>query len=434
MAYYTRNRYSVRRRRRGYWRRSRHSRRRRYPFRRKPHRGLFRRRKKTEPVRQTVPRRRKAIIVRGWEPLGNVCTSDTAKNRATPYCSLEPNKSDCANSAQWHGTYGYHYHTLENLIKRAYYRWNRWSSNWETYDYIKFCGGYAYLPPNEDLNWMFNAQPYWLSTHFVDQQKNGPSNEETWAHPGYLLHAKGTTLVWSRRLRHHTKLQKVKIPVPETWEGWIPIKNAPEYVLWFWVWSWWDPQRAFFNPCFEDTSSSCAAEPWWAKDQSWVNRDKYQAANQASLKNWGPYLPSKQCSGNPASLWFLYELKFKVGGQSIWSEVPRDPAVQGYIPSAPSLNGPSGQIQPYSGDPHRGDRPWSTYDILPPDLEEGILSDEALARITRGDEGGPPPLKRRRVGPHQRRRRGRSAEHKLRNIRLLVRRILSFHAEDADQN
>lgn len=334
----------------------------------------------------------------------------------------------------WHGTYGYHYHTLYNLVLRAEQRWCRFSSNWESYDYIKFLGGYALLPQNQDLSWMFNAQTYWLSTHFVDDKK-GKSNEETWVHPGYLLHAPGTHLVFSRRLHHNRRFLKVKIKVPSTWEGFIPLKEAMRYVFWFWAWTWWDPERAFFEPC-QDTDQ-CAAEPWWKNDQSWVDRSKYQALS-SNLKNWGPFLPSKQCSGNSASFWFLYKLKFKVGGESIWAPVPRDPVEQGYIPSAPGISAieqDGGKIQPYTGDPHRGERPWSTYDILPTDLYEGILTDEALERITGGYTPGPPPPKRQRLGEERERRRKqrhrRPSKHQLRVLRRVLLRFMGGHSSDA---
>lgn len=437
-SYYPRRR---RWRRRPYWRRGRRQHFRQHHYRRR----RWHRRRTSQTVRQTIPHRRKYMGVRGWEPLGNICTSDTAKSRATPYCGIEsttiPPAPDCQGSSQWHGTYGFHYFTLEGLIKRAEQRWCRFSSNWESYDYIKFTGGTFYLPPNQDLNWMFNAQQYWLSQHFVDTDKQGKSNEETWVHPGYLLHAPGTKIVWSRRLRHNTKLIKVKVKPATTWEGWIPIKSALNYVIVFWVWTWWDPERAFFDPCQE--GSTCVAEPWWGKapgDASWVDRSKYQSpptTHSAESKSWGPFLPTKQCSGNEASAWFLYKLKFQLGGESIWSAVPRDPLVQGFIPSAPSLNGRATRdLQPGSGDPHIGHRPWSTDDVLPRELQDGLIIDEAMERLIRRAESPTGRERERGVVGHTKQRRRRPLKHLSRDRRLL-RRLLELyqsHTPDAGQN
>lgn len=245
-----------------------------------------------------------------------------------------------------------------------------------------------------------------------------------------MLHAPHTHMILSRRLTHRTKFYRIKIPVPTTWESYSPIKGANTWVIWFWFWTWWDPQRCFFNPCTEpDGTGSCEAEPWWAKETDpgdWVNRQKYQASATASSKNWGPFLPSRQCSGNSTSFWFLYKLKFKIGGESIWTPVPRDPLVEGYIPSAPSLDGRTqeGQIQPGTRTPGHIGRPWTTHDILPFDLDEGILTDEALERITRGDEDreedGQPKLKRRKLGR-------RPPRHLSRHMQRLLFRVLRRH-------
>lgn len=438
MAYYSRGGVYGRRHRRGYRRGYGRGRRSRRHWRPIYPRGRRRHRFRLQTVRQTRPRRRKTIIIQGWEPLGNICSNDTPKSRATPYCSLEKGASDCKNSSQWHGTYGYHWHTLYNLILRSRARWCRFSSDWESYDYIQFGGGTIWLPQTQDHTYMFNAQPYWLSQHFVDSAKNQKSNEETWVHPGYLIHAPGTRTVRSRRLAHYPRMKKYRIKVPTSWEGWIPIKDAINYVMYFWAWTWCDLERAFFDPCTDP--SVCMTEPWWglAPDQmNWVDREKYDTPGGQNKKNWGPFLPEKNCSGQETSLWFLYRLKIRVAGESIWAPVPRDPVEQGYIPSAPS-RGSSNQIQPYTGDPRRGTRPWATHDLLPTDVDsDGIITDEALGRITARDEGEgyKPPIKRRRMGRHQRRQRfQRPSKHKLRKLQRILRGYMVGCAQDADQN
>lgn len=379
-------------------------------------------------------------MVKGWEPVGNVCTKDTAKNRASPYCSLEKNNADCKTTGQWHGTWGYHWHTLYNLILRAEARWNRFSSNWESYDYVKFCGGTIWIPQYQDLNFMFNADTYWLSSHFANKNDN-LTKEETWIHPGYMLHAPGTHLILSRRLTHHRGFYKIKIKVPTTWESYIPVKDAMDWVLWFWTWTWWDPERCFFEPCTDEPDSSCTAEPWWSQNnqlQSWVDRSQYQADNQASGKNWGPFLPKKQCSGNSSSFWFLYKLYFKFGGESVWAPVPRDPIVQGYIPGAPG-NGRTSREAPgiFQLGPRAltgGLRPWTPHDILPGDLEDGmLLSDEALERITGRDEEGRHESQGEGPGRRQRQRHvgQRPPRHLPHRVRRLLLRLLRHRGDPA---
>lgn len=314
---------------------------------------------------------------------------------------------------------------MQTLLQRAEARWCRFSDTWDGYDYMKFLGGTVWIPQYQDLNFMFNTDTYWLGAQFNPTSDN-KAKEESWIHPGYMLHAPNTHLILSRRLAHHTRWYKLKIKVPTTWESYAPIKGAMTWVLWFWFWTWWDPERAFFDPCKDQPTGSCEAEPWWGQGndlQSWVNRAQYQQGSTGNSKNWGPFLPSRQCSGNSTSFWFIYKLKFKLGGESLWTPVPRDPQIQGYIPTAPGLNGRAqGEIQPYTGATDRVPRPRTPHDIFPFDLEDGfLLSDEALERITGGDPEGrdPPPIKRQRLD-----RRQRPPRHISRRARRIILQLL----------
>lgn len=328
--------------------------------------------------------------------MGNVCTSDTATNRASPYCSIETG-GDCKPNGMWHGTWGFHFHTMQNLIQRANVRWCRFSQGIDGYDFLKFVGGYIYIPQNQDLNFMFNADPFWMGS-ILNKNDSEKDKEETWIHPGYMMHAPGTHWILSRRLLHRRGLYKIKIKPPSHWESYTSIKGAFDWILWLWYWTWWDPERAFFNPCGDNQSTECAAEPWWAMNndkQNWVDRSQYQ---KTQPKNWGPFLPQVQCSGNSSSFWFYYKLKIKLGGESLWTPVPRNPITQGFIPSAPGFNGDGGQVQPHTITAHRQPRPWTHHDLLPFDLDsDGIVTDEALERITRGTPEDGPPVKRRKL-------------------------------------
>lgn len=346
--------------------------------------------------------------MRGWEPCGNVCTQVTARQRASPYCDIETSP-DCQTAAQWQGSWGFHFHTLQNLLLRAKVRWCRFSGDWESHDYMKFCGGTVYIPQNQDLSFMFNVDTYWLGSHFSkdnESQKPAKTAEETWVHPGYLLHAPHTHLIMSRRQSHHTKFYKIKIQVPASWESYTPIQGSIDWILWFWYWTWWDSERAFFNPCTDEQGSSCTANPWWGKSADWVDRNKYTSTCKATDACWGPFLPSRQCTGNSSSFWFFYKLRFKVGGESIWAPVPRIPSEQGYIPTAPSKGKSTSTVQPMPGNIGRYPRPWTPADIFPGEIGDGFfINDEAMERIIGGDtDGGEPPIKRRRVDKHRRRR------------------------------
>nr|UYM26543.1 ORF1 [Torque teno felis virus] len=346
-------------------------------------------------VTEQHSRRVKTIVVRGWEPMGNVCPTDYAKTKATPYQSYD---SDQGNG-QWHGTWGHHWFTFQSLVDRAEARLNSFSGNWESYDYLRFLGGTMYIMQPREMCFMFGNDPY-LMTADLDKTQAGKNRaEETWITPGYLIHRPGTHLILSAQKVQRRSMYKIRVPVPTSWRGWFPIPECFSYVLCHWYWTWWDPDACFFDPCA--TGSSCEAEPWWAAvnmKQNWVDRSQLESPGviTTGLKSWAPFLPTRPCVNyytHSASFWFKYKLKFQVTGENIWAPVPRDYSQQGTVPTAPARQ----SVEPKARTPHQeGHRPPTTADISPGDLDKtGILQEEAYERITRDN---PSPKRPKPVG------------------------------------
>ncbi|BBE36952.1 hypothetical protein [Paguma larvata torque teno virus] len=377
-----------RQRRRRYWRPRRYKRGYgRRSWRKFRGRRRFYRRRRGIWVGKSYPRRSKIITVRGWEPLGNICVSDTAQGEAKPYDSLD---SDKPGNAVWHGTWGHHWFTIKNLIKRAYAGWNRWSSDWTTYDYIKFCGGNMWPMQNRNIDYLFGADPFALTTDTFTGTNSSveKKTEEAWIHPGVLFTNSGNHWIRNSGDCCRRRFYRIRVKPPSAWNTYYRFDQAQNFICSHWWWTWFDPNQCFWDPSKE--GSPCTQLPWWHNSRDWQNRKDYNTNNK-----WGPFLPSTPYEsrfklGTEGSLWFQYKLYFKVSGDSIFSTMPRDPVEQGYIPD-PGSKGK--RIQPRSKYPHAKRRMQSTDDILPGDLDsDGILTDEALARITAA------PIKRRKVG------------------------------------
>lgn len=359
--YPTRRRYG---RRRG-WRR------------RRWRRGHFRRKVRNFVVREHVPSRRRTVWVSGWEPLGQVCDTTTAIQEATPYNFLEG-----ASGGHFYGSWGKHYFTIGNLLLRALARWNYWSDDWSSFDYVSFKGATIYITPPQDQAWMITFDPYF-------QYKKSPlgsnkDKEDLWVHPGILLHTPHTHLIFPAGYFKRQKLYKVRVKPPPGWKGFVRFPEAFDYILLNWVWTWWNPFKCFMDAA--DSTATCVANPWWAKlskPDEWVNRSKYNTPGSAGNKTWGPFLPSKLgTSGIPFSAWFQYRIKFQLAGDSIWRPLPRNFINDGMVPDPP---GPNGAETDEARKKRK--RPLSEADIWPEDLDScGILKRRAYKRITGPDK------------------------------------------------
>nr|WCS65497.1 ORF1 [Torque teno Leptonychotes weddellii virus 1] len=442
--------------RRRRWRKPRRSRyrsyRRRHYFWRRRHGGRYRRwrrrsyRPRTATVRYYPSRRRKRISVRGWEPLGNVCASDIASSEATPYddldqYDLDPTTANCQNQAKgiWHGTWGHHYFTLRNLLIRAKYYFNYWSSDWEGYDYVSFKGGWIWIPRMPYFSWMFYADPMIQSNPKNEMPEAKYKFEKSWFHPGIFLNRPGARLMLSSLQQPNKSFfRKIRVRPPSAWEGNYRIDVAMDYLLFHWAWTVTNVTASFFDfycqrkrvstandTCPQTPWFICESDAWAAKNKyspdevrkiqkvyenvlkqkedprsMWVYRKGYTKSDcvntsnadgkiPANFHNWGPFLPQnvvlEHTTGN--SIYFRYKLFFEVSGDSIYRRRPSQPCADGVIPPAPGADSACPEVPTYPYFKERKKiRPLSYYDILPGDLDpDGILTERAYERITRSD-------------------------------------------------
>nr|QYD02104.1 ORF1 [Torque teno felis virus] len=341
--------------------------------------NYFRRRRRVRPhlVTEWLPGRHRNLWVRGWEPLANLCHGGTyAKTRAEPYKSVEPQGG---GQGQWTGTWGAHYFTLQNLLFRAKAYWNQFSEDWSSFDYIKFAGGTIYIPQTAPTTWMINTDEY-LQVKLIDYD---PTNkEDQWVHPGILLNNPKTHIIFPPSVYRKRKFYRIKIKPPPGWKGFQRLPTASTYICFHWAWTWCNLNQAFFDPNYTQDTSKCEQQPWWAANNflsKWVNRQKYSNCSSQTIdKSGGPFLPCKY-SQQECSLFFLYKLKFKAVGNSLWRQVPRNLSNGDLVPAAP---GPT-DVGASTSRKTKRSRPIDLYDIWPGDLDShGLIKRRAFERIT----------------------------------------------------
>nr|WCS65697.1 ORF1 [Torque teno Leptonychotes weddellii virus 1] len=438
-------------RKRRRWRKPRRSRwrgRRRYLYRRgrrywRRHYGRRRHfRSRTATVRYYPSRRRKRISVRGWEPLGNLCIADIAASEATPYLDLDvissdPRDQSCKNTKGiWHGTWGHHFFTMENLIIRSKYYFNYWSSDWEGYDFMQFLGAHIWLPRMPFVDWIFGADTSIQSNPTEDAPEGKYKNEKSWFHPGILLNRPGSKLMLSTaKAQKKPFYRHLYVKPPSNWEGVHRMDQGIRYLLFHWYWTVCNLTSPFFDFWCERTRKgdpdTCTQTPWficegaeWEKAKIyisqnheykkandtynriltrkedprsiWVNRQTYTKSDcsaapsangvPANFHNWGPFLPQNVITDRTyqSSFYFRYKIYFKVSGDTIYRRLPSTPCKDAVIPGAPGFDDKNcGEVQTRSI-LKRKKRPLTTYDILPGDLDsDGILTERAYQRIIR---------------------------------------------------
>lgn len=351
---------------------------------------------------QHLPRRHKYLTVRGWEPLGNVCKSDGPPAEATPYFSVEPQAGQ--STAVWHGSWGHHYFTFNNLLQRSLARWNLFSSDWESYDYIQFVGGTISIPQTSHITWMINFDEY-LQTKLV--RYNEKSKEDHWGHPGIMFNLPRTHVIYPPYNYHRRKYYKVRVKPPPGWQGFQRFPEAMGYICCHWIWTWCDLENGFYDTqCIDQPQDRCQQAPWWATNRyvagKWVDRTKYKqfnGCNTTEPEYWGPFLPATiPAKQYQCSLFFKYKLKFKLTGDALWRAVPRQFQSEGMVPEPEGPTSPAKRkLKTQKVSKKAAKRPRSEADIWPGDLDsDGILRSPAYARIT-ADRGGheQPPLAER---------------------------------------
>nr|ASA48565.1 ORF1 [Torque teno Leptonychotes weddellii virus 1] len=408
-------------------------------------RGLYPR-QRTATVRYYPSRRRKRISVRGWEPLGNVCPSDSARTEATPYLDLDKDSVDIfsensgsgSNGASWHGQWGHHFFTFYSLLIRAKYYFNYWSSDWEGYDYLQFLGGYLWLPRMPSFSWMFYLDSS-IQSNPKDQSipENKYKYDKSWVHPGILLNRPGSRILLSTlQSRGRSLFRKMKVRPPAGWEGTYRMDAAQDYLLFHWSWTTVNLTSSFYDFYCQrkrdpsKTTSQCIANPWfmgeketfeavqnrsqdneakkyskqlqenlnkWKVDSraAWVNRALYIKSDCSSatgqddklpgnFHNWGPFLPQNVLFDLSFgnSVYFRYKLYFKVSGDSLYRRLPSVRCKDNVIPPCPGFTDNNWPEIPNRSILRKRKLP-TIYDILPGDLDEtGNLTERAYERIT----------------------------------------------------
>nr|QYD02422.1 ORF1 [Torque teno felis virus] len=359
-------------------------------------------------VKEYVPRRHRYLYIRGWEPLGNLCSSDYASSEATPYTSVEPQGS----GAVWHGTWGRHYFTLANLQLRANAFWNRWSEDWSGFDFVQFMGGTIKIPQTAPVPWMINFDEY-LQVKLKDY--NPPQSEDLWVHPGILLNDPKTHIIFPPATYKKRKFYSIRVNAPPGWKGFARLPDGESFVRPFiGCWTLVVIRLAFYNePDSTSTQDACPIAPWWASNNNlnrWASRKTYKQCSdvtQLDDKSWGPFLPCKYNGFTECSLFFQYRLKFKLAGYSIWPTVPSNLVSNGLVPQPPGVDGPQTERST-----KKRNRPQDESDIWPGDLDsDGLLTERAFKRI---------------AGHHSRPfRRQLEQRRRLRHIAEKLTRILS---------
>lgn len=316
-----------------------------------------------------------------------------AKTEAQPWRAVDPQGG--IKPGQWQGTWGKHYFTAANLQRRAQAYWCQWSEDWQTYDYIKFCGAVVKIPQTAPCSWMINFDQY-LAVQLKDYT---PKNaEDEWGHPGILLNNPKTHIIYPPSIYMRKKYYTTKIPAPAGWKGYQRLPAAETFIFFHYLWSWWDPLHAFYNYGEPGQQDKCNQNPWWGgtaynKLPLWVDRQKYDvcSSDQSKEETWGPFLPCAYKGSPECSLFFQYKIKLKVVGNAIWRPVPRNIDTEGLAPDAPGRQSSSQTFSTHRKRP----RPQDEADIWPGDLDStGILKETAFQRIVGAHHGD----KRRRLG------------------------------------
>nr|WCS65757.1 ORF1 [Torque teno Leptonychotes weddellii virus 1] len=316
---------------------------------------------------------------------------------------------------------------------------------WEGYDYLRFLGGYIWIPRMQYISWIFGLDSSIQSNPKEEGEPEAKYKyEKTWVHPGILLNRPGNRLMLSTsQSGNRPFFRKIKVTPPAAWEGNYRMDVAKDFLLFHWYWTVCNMTASFFDFFCQrqrpkGAPDSCIQTPWFMGEKetlnsvsswfgsaapylnarklkenlekrkdyvdfraAWVNRELYiksdcvnaPSANAVppNFHNWGPFLPQSvqldTSIGN--SIYFRYKLFFQVSGDTLYRRLPSKPCKDAVIPPAPGTSDdPCPEIQTRSILKKRP-RPKTIYDILPGDLDEsGILTERAYERITGSDRSG----------------------------------------------
>nr|UZV41779.1 MAG: ORF1 [Anelloviridae sp.]UZV41789.1 MAG: ORF1 [Anelloviridae sp.] len=425
-----------RRRYRRPWRRHffRYRRRRRWP--RRHWRRAWRRSRRPSKVlriKQWQPRRRKLLVVQGWEILGvqgseieyeinQDLTEPTIKirnvapsNKPVEYLSkMIPQEIRNVCSEEWPDTsknpqywdfvggYGWAKFDLQSLVLRNLLGMNRFSENIRTYTHIRFLKFKLQLVRGPTLDYLFRVQMH-----------RGPYDWETpLIHPAHLLNMPFVTWVESIRRSKCCRMKVIRRHSPTDLSGWYDIEEFRKYELFTYQWTVFDPNNPMGkNPLYGKTLET---DKWWNDDWmrnnssknkkisdlnkllDWADRGTYDSNFVSCInsnfiaqhtKSWWewitgkedcnskkgkttPFLPPIMPSDKINTFWFRYKFYFQLGGASISRDLQQWP-----------IRETSDNAHPCTKDTT------CPYCIRQGDLDEdGLLTKEAYERITEPPE------------------------------------------------
>ncbi|AYP28943.1 MAG: ORF1 protein [Anelloviridae sp.] len=397
---------------------------RRWHPRRRWHRRRFwhRRRPRTQVLTEAQPRKIRNINCRGWEILGKIGTVFTQgvngwtvtnmikSNFKVTYLGkmgisgannvLEANTCDYNDFC---GGWGGATFTFAGLVQRSRFGMAKFSDCFEGFPWIRFKGAKIELRQGREVSYMIK-----FTEHHGDFGEY--SKEEHWNTPGTLLNVPGSVIVLSLKDSRCCFKKRLKIRRPPGIEGWYDIDKFTNFILTTYMWTAFDPFDPLGpQPLKEDGTplkttegTNIRLQNRWYNDSGqctggkeknlplplWTNRQKYdekyvtdQTTNTSrwwnvlfdSSNKWykpenypkcAPFLPPWISTGGSETLWMRYIFFFQVGGGSLQNHVPVYPI---HEVDDPPVCTPGCPAAIHSNDFDSG----------------GILTDDALARITR---------------------------------------------------
>ncbi|ASH99112.1 ORF1 [Giant panda anellovirus] len=259
----------------------------------------YRRRKPYKPVYQVQPRKRRLLVVTGWEILGiqgsrisytvdannkgHIEILDVApSNKQVKYlsfmipCSInnvcdeqwnpQGGRDDCEHTQRakkptyWDfvGGYGQAKFDLQSLVLRNLLGMNRFSEDIRGWTHIKFLRFKFQMVRAPELDYLFRTQMH-----------RSPEDWELYAvHPAWLLNQPSVRWIQSIKRSKCCKMVTIKRHAPIDYSGWYDIESFRNYTLVTYQWTVFDPNNPMGkNPKYNtaDNESKFWNDDWMRK-------------------------------------------------------------------------------------------------------------------------------------------------------------------------
>nr|UZV41774.1 MAG: ORF1 [Anelloviridae sp.] len=393
----------------------------------------YRRRSRVRPIIQVQPRRKRFLVVTGWEILGvqgsqvsykvpqagdptieitNVAPSNKQVTYlykmvpATPQNTCDDRWiSETGKPTFWDfvGGFGQAKFDLQSLILRNLLGMNRFSENIRTFSHIRFIKVKIQLVRGPTIDYLFRIQmhraPFDVETNMI--------------HPAHFLNMPFVTWVESVSRSKCCRMKVLRRRAPTDLSGWYDIETFRNYELITYQWTVFEPNNPLGKNPQIDQNKTWWDDSWmrlkstahqiginkkidwqdrgsWdatfvnkiAKDQGFENKDPkpqdgvnwwdwiFKTTTMTTKGKNTPFLPSIINSDRINTFWFRYKFYFQVGGAGISRELMDWPIRETYNDNNVCT----------------GDRT-CPYCIKEGDLDDtGLLKEEAYERITRPPE------------------------------------------------